>query len=1507
MTRSHQHVFLRLLPIAILSLIYLGLPGVSFAAASGTITMTIDTDETGKITSVQGTTVLVDDDTTWWDIIQWVGDYAQIEAYLDGQRVTGVLTFIFTRGTNARSDLGKEKTFSWWPWGLEPGEHTVTYVMRDVMSGEPYLSGGSRRELGNIITEYSVHVIVEGNGDQFLRPIEERNLGFSKLQRTHMRSDPVNVGTGNAYEQQTDFRIPAVGASLTFTRVYNSRSSYQGPLGAGWTHTYNVRLQRHDDYHLTISRADGGASGFIKNPEDLYQDLLSNISYVEELTSGEEITGWVWHRPDGSTHTFDAVGRLQRITKFTNETTLTYDPTDRLEQVTDVGSGRTLEFRYNTENLITEIVGPATAAVSAGVWVTYQYDSNQNLTSVTYADGSGISYSYTDPGDTHNLTEKKDQMGHVLATWSYDSQDRVINCFTRQGQGVSISYLSHNIAAVTDAYGKSRTYHFDTRDGRQLLAHIEGTPHCPDCVSDLVRAEYDSENRIIEEEYANGLIIQYDDFDQRGNARMVRRAVDTGLEKTLTSTFHPEMDVKLSQSESSVLGAGLKLTIWDYDVDGNDTPNENPTRLLYRKIDRGYTAGPSGNVIPYEYITTYTYNDKGQVTAIDGPQPGNGDTTSFTYDPTTGDLLAVTRPVVGTTTYSDYDAAGQVGRVTDPNGNSTTYSYDGRGRITAITSEADGTTTWYAYNGAGEFGSVTAPNGVVYTFSYDTTYGRLNQVKEPLGNYIDYSYDEQGNRTEVSYFDQSHTRYSWRRNSYQGPTAPGKLWRVINPDDTFTEYTYDTGGNIASVTDPAGRTTTYTYDVVNRLTTVTQPGDVITRYAYDSQDNLISVTDAENHATSYIYDDTGRLISTTSSDTNTTSYTYDPAGNLATKTDANGTTVTYTYDVLNRLVAIQPPDSEQAITFRYDEGTNGKGHLTGRSDRSGTYQYSYAATGNLIKEEKSIDGVTFVTAYTYDPAGILTGITYPSGRTVTYGLDTAGRISKVTTAKDGTTHTLAQNIAALPFGPITQLTYGSGTTLTRSFDELYRITSISSGSVQNLSYIREAAGNITAITDNLNPSKTQSFAYDDLYRLVGATGPYGKIAYTYDAVGNRLSKTTDGQTDTYTYEQGTNRLRAIEGARAKIFTYDPNGNTLSENERAYSYNQHNRLMSISQNGSSLTEYAYNGEGQRVKKSTQDETRLFHYDLSGHLIAETDDEGDIVAEYAYLGDQPLAMIGEREVRNVQQEQGAASCFVSQASWAAPLQQESSMQEAIYYFLTDHLGTPQVMTDDTGTVVWRASYKPFGQAEVDSNSTVVNNLRFPGQYFDEEIGLHYNYFRYYHPQFGRYVEPDPLKEFLILSRHSNPKQPLKSVGRFGLYGYVLNNPINLVDPLALCEVSPRPKRKTCFELFWEEFEKNRVPGANLFGIPTGAVSGLIGAFSMAGPPLGERLSQQIATGAFESQRLTRHGFYVKNYFPRFFTVANASRLLGRASWVVTAFYVPADITTLIYTWVTLECDE
>jgi len=106
------------------------------------------------------------------------------------------------------------------------------------------------------------------------------------------------------------------------------------------------------------------------------------------------------------------------------------------------------------------------------------------------------------------------------------------------------------------------------------------------------------------------------------------------------------------------------------------------------------------------------------------------------------------------------------------------------------------------------------------------------------------------------------------------------------------------------------------------------------------------------------------------------------------------------------------------------------------------------------------------------------------------------------------------------------------------------------------------------------------------------------------------------------------------------------------------------------------------------------------------------------------------------------------------------------EAIYFFINDHLGTPQKMVDESGVVVWDSDYNPFGEVGV-TTSTYDNKFRFPGQYYDQESGLHYNWHRYYDPKIGRYLRPDPIG----------------LAGGINLFWYVDNNPINSTDPEGL----------------------------------------------------------------------------------------------------------------------------
>ena len=627
---------------------------------------------------------------------------------------------------------------------------------------------------------------------------------------------------------------------------------------------------------------------------------------------------------------------------------------------------------------------------------------------------------------------------------------------------------------------------------------------------------------------------------------------------------------------------------------------------------------------------------------------------------------------------------------------------------------------------------------------------------------------------------------------YQGPVHPGRLYREINPDGTFTEYDYDEAGRIAAVTDPEGRSTQYDYDIFGRTAMEARPGPTATGYAYDAHNNLVSVTDVEGRVTEYDYDDFARCIERRSPDTGTTRFVYDAAG---------------------RLTGVVFPDPGENITYTFDEGANGKGRLTGMSDASGTYAYTYDAHGNLIGEQKTIDGQTWDLYYDFDAARRLSVVTYPDGLEVVYHRNNAGTVTGIDALSGGQTYTIASGIENLPFGPVRQMVLGNGLDAATGYDLRYLASNITTGggAIQDDAFGRTAAGLVDAVTDNLDPTRSRSFAYDALNRLEQAQGIFGTITYEYDGTGNRTERTAPAGTDTYDYETGTSRLFAVHGTNPVSFSLDAAGNTTAIGSKTLTYNGQGRLTGITEPGQPDIAYAYDGFGRRVKKTVGTATTIYHYDPNGRLLAEQAQEDEAWTNYIYLEGRPVAMVCE-------DPNAATGCIADldgdgQVSlrdymlWyrsyrigcvdgtpcigdldndgdvdaddlallRAELGQTCSAGRVIYYYHNDHLGTPQKMTDSSGTVVWTADYLPFGTVGVTVN-TIENNLRFTGQYFDAESGLHYNYHRYFDPETGRYLTPDPIG----------------LDGGINLYSYTQCNPLNFTDPFGLeCDNCPDGK--------------------------------------------------------------------------------------------------------------------
>ena len=936
---------------------------------------------------------------------------------------------------------------------------------------------------------------------------------------------------------------------------------------------------------------------------------------------------------------------------------------------------------------------------------------------------------------------------------------------------------------------------------------------------------------------------------------------------------------------------------------------------------------------------SYTYNTNGQVLTADGPRTDVTDVTTYTYD-TSGNVATITNPLGHVTQLQNYNGRGQPGTMIDANGVETTLTYHVRGWLLSSTvkdpggNSANDATTTYGYDNVGQVTSITTPDGTVLNYEYDGAQ-RLVAISNSLGERMEYTLDAAGNRTQDVIKSDTGTITKTLTQTYD---ELSRLLQVIGANGQTTTYSYDVNGNVIALVDGNTNTTNQSYDALDRLVTENAPLNSNATYSYDARGNVTSVTDPKGLITSYSYDGFDNLTQQVSPDTGTTDYTYDEANNRLTQTDANGVAATYTYDALNRLTSISYPNTALNITYGYDAGTYGKGRLTSMTDASGITVLDYDHRGNIIGQATDVAQATYNLQYNYDLANQLQSMTYPSGRTVDYSYDSAGRVSGATTTLDTTTEPLATNLGYQPFGPLNQLDYGNNIQLTHSYDLDYRLTDITHGTLKDSQYSYDNNSNITAIADNISSANSQSFTYDALNRLTNANGAYGNLSYTYDANGNRLTYTDSTGVDNYTYDANSHRLLSTNDWD---YQYDNNGNRTAKltNDGSgdgllYTYDDHNRLIDViervttttgkgkkqttTQTDTVLATYTYNAYGQRVTKTTDPDgsPQITHYvySLSGQLLAEMDDAGTPLREYLYLNGQPIAVAENTVTQNpppagqevildndgpetsntgtwsstnsnkayngdyrLSDNNGNTyrwtptslnpSTYEVYARWPGVKQHNKNAQytishngqtdtstqnqsrngnqwqllgsytfdgsgteyielsdnggktaadairlveqtttppptvtTALYYVHNDHLGTPQVITDENQNIVWGADYQPFGEVSVHTN-TIANNLRFPGQYFDEESNLHYNYFRDYDPSTGRYIQSDPIG----------------LQGGLNTYGYVLQNPLRFYDPLGLKCWTDEFGQKACDS--GNPFPDNYCPSGDCAAYPSG----------------------------------------------------------------------------------------
>ena len=334
-------------------------------------------------------------------------------------------------------------------------------------------------------------------------------------------------------------------------------------------------------------------------------------------------------------------------------------------------------------------------------------------------------------------------------------------------------------------------------------------------------------------------------------------------------------------------------------------------------------------------------------------------------------------------------------------------------------------------------------------------------------------------------------------------------------------------------------------------------------------------------------------------------------------------------------------------------------------------------------------------------SGVITQITLPSGREIDYTLNANAQVSGVSADVNSTATTLASSITYLPFGPMDSMTYGNSLVLTANYDQDYWPTSRSVNTVFSHTYDTDDNGNIIQ-------KGAWTYDYDALNRLDDQNDGSTTTAFTYDAIGNRLTE-NDGSTTTYTYPSTSSKLSSVG---SDSYTYDAAGNITGNGVLDFVWDAAARLEEAKTAGTSTVvgAYVYDYANKRTSKTVSGTTTHYVYGQGGLLYGEYDNTGALIREYVYLNGQPLAQI------------------------------DAGSPESLIYLHTDHLMTPRYATNTSGSTVWTWDSGAFG-AEAPTGSATVN-LRFPGQYYDGETSLHYNWNRYYDPATGRYISSDPI---------------------------------------------------------------------------------------------------------------------------------------------------------------------
>ncbi len=1197
-------------------------------------------------------------------------------------------------------------------------------------------------------------------------------------------------------------------------------------LGSGWIHNHEIRLAVAGRASGGIGSSGSGqgsgeesgvdsSGGFIvvriqmgdgtfnyfhrKDPDSPF----TARNPLQKLTGGPP-GGWVFQ--DNETdirYEFDDRGYLFKQTHRNGWTIISFWSDDGQILSAKDNFGRHLEFVYSGEKKLIRVIADNQRTIG------YGYTGSGLLNTVHQVDGNFIEYVYTDATPTvpSLLAGIKDENNIRFSTYTYDNAGWAIK--TEKAGGVD-RYQVSGFRSVTDPLDTARNYDFNRRGNRLIY---RGASRAPASVDETPQA-----TSLVD---ADGLTVYYQDHLDRYTAlgwdtprRLLTRFNDganTSVTRTTNITWHPQWRLPLTIAEpgrlttntydslgnlltqvaTDSIAGGTRTTSWTYNTAGlvatETAPDSAVTIYAYDSLGNltqrtnalghvdTYTHDAVGRMLthtsPNGLLTTFTYDLRGRMLTV----KRGGLLTTLTYRPS-GEIASAAMPRGHTISYT-YDGAHRLVGWSDNRNATATYTLDGMGnRVLEDVRDGQGQTVWRlarTINAINRVEYVTRGTQTPFWYGYDGV-GDLYAINNGMGYWALNNRDSLRRVSSTEDVERATTALTY--NPLDGLTsakdsagvstaytrdALGNATSETSPDSGSQTAQYDALGLPSSITNALGQATTITRDLLGRPTSIVHTGGTTT-LRYDqtptSKGYLSEIEDASG-LTTYQRDVHGRVTSQTqkliNNDTRTLAYSYHATtGLLSSTTYPGGQTLQNVYDATGQLTGLtwagQPIVS--GITWSpLGQPTGWSWNLPGGSAAIPAIR-TYNTAGQLTATEFS--------SYVYDGAGRITGLTQslmqpastdtqastvtlaPATWTVTYNF--AGRITGfVKTATDAVTYTYDANGNRLTSsqqraGTTTNRTYtvGTGSNRQTGFSQTQTGASTSSTSV---SYGYNTAGDL--LTDGL-----RTFQYDTQERLEKVTTGTGVDApstqYAHNALGQRVFKTEP------LFTSGSGSGGTTSGKNLNNLLADPEDQEEAEREKEQdkgliqtAYEFFTRLWSPGSSDAQKLGFAY--------VYGQDGTLLGEYGMGGSNSTGT-------TQYIYLptanGPMPIAAI---------------------------------VNGVAYAVHSDHLNTPRKLTQPDGQVAWQWAYSAFGDEQPTlgskrfTNETtnpttgstpipeVTFNLRYPGQYYDKESNLHYNYFRSYSAERGRYTQADPIG----------------LEGGFNRFGYVGGNALGSVDPFGL----------------------------------------------------------------------------------------------------------------------------